>query len=275
MKYNYIHRTKPQSAAAASLLCIAFLFGGLGATKLSAAPGDQINIIPTVTNISLINGQLVALGNVSATKNHKTTTTPFAVPVNLRLADDQTGASGCPILNLELAPIDLNLLGLVVQTSPICLDLTAIPGGGLLGDLLCSVANLLNGGLPLNQILSGVSLPNVPGLTGPQLGSLVGGVTDLLNGVLGNLLNAVATDVTEGAGSICDILHLELGPLDLTLLGLNVVLDDCAGGPVVVDVTGMRGRGNLLGNLLCGLLGSGRAGLGNTLGDILGGLLRQ
>ena len=75
-----------------------------------------------------------------------------------------------------------------------------------------------------------------------------------------------------GAGA-CDILHLELGPLDLTLLGLEVILDDCDGGPVVVDITGQRGRGNLLGNLLCGLLGSGRLGLGDILGDILEDIL--
>jgi hypothetical protein len=67
----------------------------------------------------------------------------------------------------------------------------------------------------------------------------------------------------------CEILHLELGPLDLTLLGLEVVLDNCDGGPVVVDISGQRGRGNLLGNLLCGLLGSERAGIGSTLADIL------
>jgi hypothetical protein len=59
--------------------------------------------------------------------------------------------------------------------------------------------------------------------------------------------------------------------LNLTLLGLNVVLDDCDGGPVVVDITGQRG-GGLLGNLLCGLLGSGRTGLGATLAEVLGAL---
>jgi hypothetical protein len=65
------------------------------------------------------------------------------------------------------------------------------------------------------------------------------------------------------------VLHLELGPLDLTLLGLNVILDDCDGGPVVVDINAQRGSGNLLGNLLCSALRSGRLDLGATLAQIL------
>jgi hypothetical protein len=55
-----------------------------------------------------------------------------------------TGA--CQILNLTLNPIDLNLLGLRVRTSRIDLRIEAIPGGGLLGDLLCGITNLLNPG---------------------------------------------------------------------------------------------------------------------------------
>jgi len=50
----------------------------------------------------------------------------------------------CDILNLVLGPLDLNLLGLRVQLNQVELDITAVPGGGLLGDLLCAVANLLN-----------------------------------------------------------------------------------------------------------------------------------
>ncbi|HTD85225.1 MAG TPA: hypothetical protein VK850_01485 [Candidatus Binatia bacterium] len=254
------------------LLATAMMFAWLGATPLTAAPRqDSINIIPIINNISLQGGQLIATGTASVTRNGKTTTVPFTAPVNLALATNQPTA-GCPVLNLSLGPIDLNLLGLVVQTSPICLDITAIPGGGLLGDLLCSVANLLNGGLNLDQILGGLGLPGTPGLTTAQIGGLLGGLGDLLNGVLSNLLDATVTDIVDAVAGTCDILHLELGPVDLTLLGLNVMLDDCSGGPVVVDITGQRGRGNLLGNLLCGLIGSGRAGLGATLAQILGSL---
>jgi hypothetical protein len=52
----------------------------------------------------------------------------------------------CPILHLELGPLDLNLLGLRVQLNQVVLDITAIPGpGNLLGNLLCAIAGLLDG----------------------------------------------------------------------------------------------------------------------------------
>jgi hypothetical protein len=52
----------------------------------------------------------------------------------------------CPILHLELGPLDLNLLGLRVQLNQVVLDVTAIPGpGNLLGNLLCALAGLLDG----------------------------------------------------------------------------------------------------------------------------------
>jgi hypothetical protein len=113
----------------------------------------------------------------------------------------------------------------------------------------------------------------LPALTTDQITGLLDAVGNLLNGALGQLLGAVLTDVTDGAGTTCAILHLELGPLNLNLLGLEVNLDDCADGPVVVDITGERGAGNLLGNLLCGILGSGGLNLGDTLQDLLDSLL--
>lgn len=48
----------------------------------------------------------------------------------------------------------------------------------------------------------------------------------------------------------CGILHLDLGPLHLDLLGLTVDLSE-----VILDVNAVTGAGNLLGNLLCALLG--------------------
>ncbi len=48
----------------------------------------------------------------------------------------------------------------------------------------------------------------------------------------------------------CDVLFLDLGPISLDLLGLTVDLSQ-----VVLDVNAVTGPGNLLGNLLCALLG--------------------
>ena len=264
--------------AAGTALAVLALTTGLpfGAAEALAKPkNNTISVVPTVTSVTVVGGQLVAAGIARATIKGQTYTVPFSgVPVDIKLAANQAGAGACPILDLMLGPIDLNLLGLRVQTSPICLAITAFEQGGLLGDLLCSVANLLNGGLTLNQILAGQGVGALPGLTAAQVTSLLGGVANLLNGALANLYQAVLTLITQvNQRHTCAILHLELGPLDLTLLGLEVVLDNCANGPITVDITGITGQGNLLGNLLCELLGGGLINVGATLQSILNQIL--
>lgn len=49
---------------------------------------------------------------------------------------------------------------------------------------------------------------------------------------------------------VCDILFLDLGPLNLNLLGLQLDLAE-----VILDVDALAGAGNLLGNLLCAVTG--------------------
>jgi hypothetical protein len=66
------------------------------------------------------------------------------------LSDDGARAAqtapSCRVLNLILGPLDLNLLGLVVELygenrrSPITLTITSFPGQGVLGDLFCSLS---------------------------------------------------------------------------------------------------------------------------------------
>jgi hypothetical protein len=267
-------RNKIISASTAMALLLMTSGSPFGAADALAKPTrNSIKLVPTVTSVSVVSGHLVAAGTATAKINGQTYTVPFNdVPLDIRLAANQPGGV-CPILDLMLGPISLNLLGLDVETSPICLTITAFDQGGLLGDLLCSVANLLNGGLNLSQILAGQGVGTLPGLTAGQLTSLLGGLANLLNGALANLRDAVLTLITQvNQGNTCAILHLELGPLDLTLLGLEVVLDNCANGPVTVDITGITGQGNLLGNLLCQLLGGG-LDLGITLQGILSQIL--
>jgi len=61
----------------------------------------------------------------------------------------------CDILRLSIGAIDLNLLGLTVHLNPVLLIIDAVPGpGNLLGNLLCAITNLLNGGGPLAQIVA-------------------------------------------------------------------------------------------------------------------------
>lgn len=76
------------------------------------------------------------------------------------------------------------------------------------------------------------------------VGDLTVTVTDAAGDIIGTITQAVTIPLGQ-AGS-CRMLHLELGPLDLDLLGLAVHLDR-----VVLDVTAQAGPGNLVGNLLC------------------------
>jgi hypothetical protein len=54
-------------------------------------------------------------------------------------------AASCPILDLDIGRIHLDLLGLVVNLAPVHLNIDAVPGAGnLLGNLLCALVGLLD-----------------------------------------------------------------------------------------------------------------------------------
>jgi hypothetical protein len=208
----------------------------------------------TVNSIGVQNGQLVA--SATATLNvlgHTVTETLNNIPLTLT-GTPATTPGTCDVLNLSLGPVNLNLLGLGVNLDncaggPVTVSITGTDApGNLLGNLVCDVAGLLDNGGALGGILGGLS--------GTDLSTLETGLTNVLNGVLGQVFasggaaaaasGAVTTDATP-AGST-DILNLHLNPIHLDLLGLNV--DTSA---ICLDVTATPGPGNLLGNLLSSL----------------------
>ena len=96
-------------------------------------------------------------------------TTPPAEPQN------------CPVLHLELGPVDLDLLGLRVQLNQVVLDVDSVPEpGNLLGNLLCAVAHLLDG-VALGALLQDL------------LDNLLAAVTRLLQGLGGGAAPSPAT----------------------------------------------------------------------------------
>ena len=204
-----------------------------------------------LTNFQIVGTELKADGTVTGTLAGLPFTTDITNFV-LQLVPDNpsTPAVECSVLNLELAPIHLSLLGLHVDTSAICLEITATPGGGLLGDLLCGLAGGIAGGvLPTEGEETAVEAALV---------DLIEGSLDLSPAQQPNGANSVCTGE-------CEILALALGPLDLSLLGLNVSLDNCADGAVQVCVSATASEG-LLGSLLCGLSNADVINL--TLADI-------
>jgi hypothetical protein len=201
--------------------------------------------LPITINSVTITG---VANNVLQLVANATTATGQALQIPFTLTNTTPNAT-TPILDLHVGAIHLDLLGLKVDTSDICLKITAQSGpGNLLGNLLSDVAHLLDQGLDLGQILGS--------LTTDQLSTLSTGLSGLLNGALG-AIGSVANGAT-GATSVTStsttqILHLALGPVDLDLLGLMVHLDNCDNGPITVDITAESGPGRLLGNLLGGL----------------------
>jgi hypothetical protein len=97
----------------------------------------------------------------------------------------------------------------------------------------------------------------------------VSGVATNAAGAATSALTSVLVPV-DVAQATCDILHLDLGPLALDILGLQVNLSR-----VVLDITAQTGAGNLLGNLLCAVAGllDNPSGLARILNQILGALL--
>jgi hypothetical protein len=193
-------------------------------------------------NITNIAGDVLQLVANVTTPGH----TAVQVPLTL---DNIAPAGSTPILDLHVSPIHLNVLGLKVDTSNICLDITAQSGpGNLLGNLLGDISHLLDQGLDIGQILSNLSLT--------QLTTLSNGLSGVVNGALkaiGSPTNAAAGGASVIPNGSTQILDLSLGPVDLNLLGLRVHLDNCANGPVTVDISAQPGAGNLLGNLIGGL----------------------
>jgi hypothetical protein len=64
-------------------------------------------------------------------------------------------APSCDILSLVLGPLHLDVLGLVIDLNRVVLNITGETGAGnLLGNLLCGLAGILDGGFILGRFLS-------------------------------------------------------------------------------------------------------------------------
>ena len=254
---------KTESAALLLLVSMLLAFtSNVAQAKSKHKEGNfRINSVNLTNFKQTVDGALQSTGTVSGTLADL----PFTADItnfNLQQVQDDpnTLQVECSVLSLEIAPINIALLGLHINTSFICLDITATQGAGLLGDLLCSLAG---GG--------GIGIAALP--TTDQVGPLEDKLVDILNRGLGG--NPSPVQVSHGQvgptqiGSVCEgdceILPLALGPLEIHLLGLNVFLDDCADDSVQICISASRGEG-ILGELLCGLTGADSGNL--TLPDI-------
>jgi len=105
-------------------------------------------------------GKLMMRSAVTTTLQGARGSVPHTKTMDLQVKDVTSGAAAsgvsaasCDILNLVLGPLDLNVLGLEVHLNQVVLDIVGATGAGnLLGNLLCAVAGLLDGGGALGQI---------------------------------------------------------------------------------------------------------------------------
>lgn len=162
-------------AAVAAMLSCGLLLGATSSASAQTAPVQdltkRIAVTGTAKNGKSFSGtytinrfisrgdRVLAVGTLRGKlKNRNVKRTGVRVPVTGFA--DQAGAQSaqlvCRVLTLTLGPLDLNLLGLRVQLNQVNLRITAIPGGGLLGDLLCGISNLLNPAGLLGSQLSAV-----------------------------------------------------------------------------------------------------------------------
>ena len=256
-------------AAVITLAAVATLaFAAVATATSSAAPQARQSATPagTTTQVGAVNVQLqvkrfvkrngrlyavgTAVGRFNPTgANPQFNTTGIdrrAFVVRVKKLRQLTSAQRiCPILDLRLGPLDLNLLGLMVHLDQVHLTITANSNGGLLGSLLCS----LSGRSPLGlQAARLTRAANRSGLA--TRGVSVAAPIYAVSGSSGGS-GPAATPGTLRPMAICTVLELTLGPLDLNLLGLMVHLSGAnPTDPIHLLITA-NSEGGILGSLLC------------------------
>ena len=148
----------PSAVAAQPSNTVTPVLQGVSCTQ-AGVPVACPTLTATLSGFQAVGDQLFAKVTVTATSGTQTASQIVLVPV-------AAVRGTCQILHLELGPIDLDLLGLIVHVDKIVIDITAQSGpGNLLGNLLCGLANALNGGASatttariLNQILAVLKL---------------------------------------------------------------------------------------------------------------------
>jgi hypothetical protein len=124
-------------------LDLGLLQGLLG--SLNELLGNLGGLLFGIAAVAAILDGLMQVANFTRAGNQILTNGTLGNQVVSEPLDLAASNGTCEILNLVIGPLDLNLLGLVIELNQVTLTITAEQGGGLLGDLLCSVADLLGG----------------------------------------------------------------------------------------------------------------------------------
>ncbi|HWM07979.1 MAG TPA: hypothetical protein VNO82_01495 [Solirubrobacteraceae bacterium] len=161
--------SRTRLAAVAATMACAFMLGGAASAsaqtdltkRLEVSGSKKFTGTYTIDRFVRRGNKVFSVGTLRGKlrNDRRVKRENVRMPVSGFAASGPIGQSSqlvCRVLTLTLGPLDLNLLGLRVQLNRINLRITAIPGGGLLGDLLCGIANLLNPAAILGNELSAV-----------------------------------------------------------------------------------------------------------------------
>jgi len=184
--------------------------------------------VTALLNVTNVNN---ALNNVLSTAVDLANSATLAVNgVTAGSFDTSTATGATGVLDLFVSPVHLNLLGLLVDTAPIHLTVTANAGPGLvLGNAVTELANVFNPPLPDTLNVDTIS---------SRLEQLLAD----LNQQTAGIPSSPVTPVELAPGQV---LSLTVPPINVDLLGL--VLQTSA---VTVNATNETGDGQLLGNVL-------------------------
>lgn len=216
--------------------CVLALAGGpLAATTADAAATQsahggtaRLSVAVRITHMSLHARKASAIASAVATlRSTQGTSTTTHEQVSLSAVT----SSGCRVLHLFLQQLNLNLLGLVAHLDKVNLDVIGHANGGVLGQLFCRLSRGITGKIAsarAQRALS-ASLRRHPPVMRFRA-----------------TLTPKAT-TSQAPAPTCQVLDLVLGPLNLTLLGLEVDLNQ-----VHLNVTA-NPAGGALGSLFCQL----------------------
>lgn len=248
-----MHKLRPLRSGAMLLVGLAILltFGAGTAQAQEGGERAKLTVDVSAQRFSVQGDQVVARGPVTAKVTRENGTTEMLTQeVALRVK----GTSNCRILDLSLAKLYLNLLGLEVRTSDINVKITG-DAKQTLGKLFCSLSEglkldksalLKRTADSLNKALRGQPLPIIslraPIRVQEQMSSSRPGTKQ--------------AEIPPPPPGSCEVLNLLLGPLHLDLLGLVVDLyGPTPSEPIQVLITA-NPNGGVLGATFCEAAGS-------------------
>jgi len=147
------------------LLAVTMMLAPTAAQAAATPPSIPINIssangvfngVLNITRFEVQGTQAVAVGTLAGSVVDRSGRLLGSVLQNVTLPLLGTSTVNCPVLHLELGPLNANVLGLVIHLDKVVLDITAQPGT-LLGNILCSLdlnALLSNLIIALNNLLA-------------------------------------------------------------------------------------------------------------------------